>query len=72
MDAELSADEIKQEWLTCQMSAAYFICNYVQIYDATAKEWIPFDLWQEQYETLTEIQKNLLVIILNARQLGLT
>lgn len=62
----------KLEWLKCAESPVYFIHTYVQIYDATAQTWIPFRLWREQVKTLLSILNNRLVIILKARQLGLT
>lgn len=62
----------KHEWLKCSHSPIYWINEYVHIYDATAREWIPFRLWKEQAVTLKQIFNNLLVIILKARQLGLT
>lgn len=65
-------DEQKHEWLKCSTSPIYWINEYVHIYDATRREWIPFRLWKEQAVTLKQIVNNLLVIILKARQLGLT
>lgn len=62
----------KLEWLTCAESPAYFIHNFVWIYGATEGEWIPFRLWPGQVTTLKDIQENQLVVILKARQLGLT
>ncbi len=64
--------EQRAEWLRCAESSPYFIDRYCQIYDATLKQWIPFKLWQEQYETLVVIEENAKTIILKARQLGLT
>ncbi len=60
------------EWNKCAASRAYFIVSYVHIYDATLKGWIPFKLWLEQEEVLDTIDLNQLVVILKARQLGLT
>lgn len=60
------------EWLKCQASVVYFINQYVQIYDATEKGWIPFHLWTEQIDSLETIHLNQLIVILKARQLGLT
>lgn len=61
-----------QEWLACSESCLYFLHHYGFIYDATEKRWIPFKLWKAQGITLRVIVKNRLVIILKARQLGLT
>lgn len=68
----MTQDEQIREVARCLYSPAYFIGTYCQIYDATAGEWIKFDLWPEQKNTLTTLLNNLLVIILKARQLGLT
>ena len=68
----MNAEEQKAEWLKCSFSPAYWIHTYIQIYDATNREWIPFKLWKAQFETLKTIQDNRLVIILKARQLGMT
>lgn len=67
----MNEDE-KVEWLTCAESPLYFIHNYCFIYDATLRDWIPFKLWKEQAQTLRTILNNLLVVILKARQLGMT
>lgn len=56
----------------CFASPAYFVHNYCQIFDAVSGEWIPFDLWPEQAESLEKICENQLTIILKARQLGAT
>jgi len=65
-------DEFRGEWLKCRQSSAYFIHTYCQIYDATASIWIPFQLWPGQRTTLKAVTDNRLVVILKARQLGMT
>jgi hypothetical protein len=62
----------KREWLKCSESAGYFIHTYCQIYDATTCVWRPFHLWPAQASTLYTVINNKLVIILKARQLGMT
>lgn len=64
--------EQRVEWLKCRMSAAYFIQNYVQIYNATERAWVPFTLWPLQRLALREIATHRMVIVLKARQIGLT
>ena len=63
----------------CRKSAVYFICNYVKIYAANndvasggTGTWIPFKLWNEQITVLDMFILELFVIVLKARQLGLT
>lgn len=65
-------DEQVLEAAKCYRSASYFISRYCRIYDATARDWIPFGLWPAQKSTLATITNNLLVVVLKARQLGLT
>lgn len=62
----------KIEWCKCDESPAYFIDNYVQIYDAVVGGWIPFNLWPAQFNVVEKLEKSLLLIILKARQEGLT
>src|SRR5512136_788220 len=62
----------KDEWLTCAASPLYFIHTYCYVYDAVSGDWVPFHLWPAQAGTLKTILTNLLVVILKARQLGLT
>jgi len=61
-----------REGLKCQKSALYFIYQYVQIYDATRREWVPFHLYPAQVEVLNALLSNSLLVILKARQLGMT
>lgn len=60
------------EWHLCNKSYLYFIQEYCFIYDPVSKDWIPFHLWPFQVDTLDAIHTHQLVIILKARQLGLT
>src|SRR4029077_12215227 len=62
----------QKEILRCYKSPAYFLDTYGQIYDATSREWVPFRLWRSQLQTLKSVAGNRLVVILKARQLGLT
>lgn len=60
------------EWLVCAESPLHFANKYCQIYDSEERGWIPFDLWPAQARTLKTMQTERLVVILKARQLGLT
>lgn len=68
----MNASEQKVEWLACSESPIYFLHNYVHIYDAIERKWVPFKLWKSQVDVLEMLVQFLLVIILKARQLGLT
>jgi hypothetical protein len=56
----------------CRKSVAYFLDTYGQIYDATSSDWVPFVLWPAQKQALQTIIDHRLMVILKARQLGLT
>ncbi len=60
----------------CFRDKAYFIRNFCHIYTTTgegdAGEWIKFSLWDEQIEVIEIIENNQKIIILKARQVGLT
>lgn len=60
------------EWCKCDESPTYFIDSYIQIYDAVAKGWIPFNLWPAQFDVVKSLESYLLLVILKARQEGLT
>lgn len=64
--------EIIDEAERCRLSAGYFITRYCWLYDATSSTWLTFDLWPAQRSTLATIRKSRQVVILKARQLGLT
>ena len=56
----------------CAADFVYFVLNYVMIYDATEKKWIAFSLWAEQQEVAIDLTVEKLIVILKARQLGMT
>ncbi len=68
----LTESQRLKELAKCYKSPFYFIHTYCKIYDATEGKWILFKLWKEQKETLSKFHLLLLVIVLKARQLGLT
>jgi hypothetical protein len=67
-----SASPVPVEVLACHQAPGYFLDRYVLIYDSAAADWLPFRLWTDQLRTLDTIRDNRLVVILKARQLGLT
>lgn len=62
----------EREKTRCLGSVRHFIEAHCKIYDATLKQWVPFILWPEQIDALEKIHANQLVVVLKARQLGLT
>lgn len=59
------------ELARCYRSPIYFV-EQCQIYDATQREWIPFELWPQQRAVLTAMHNNNNTVALKARQLGLS
>lgn len=51
---------------------AYFINTYVMILNATDETWRPFTLWPAQVGVLQEMLEHRRLIVLKARQLGLS
>jgi len=60
------------EWLTCAGSPLYFLHRYARIYDALVGDWVSFALWPAQASTLQTFRDCKLVVVLKARQLGMT
>jgi hypothetical protein len=60
------------EWLKCSRSVVYFVLVYVWIYNATTTRWLKFELWEAQRQTLAQFVDAGKVIILKARQLGIS
>ena len=60
------------EWVKCTQCIDYWIERYVYIFNATQKEWIMFALWPSQSQTLARISQDSWMIVLKARQLGLS
>jgi hypothetical protein len=60
------------EWMKCAADVSYFTVRYVRIYNATARAWVRFDLWPAQHAVLGGMAQDRLLVILKARQLGLS
>jgi hypothetical protein len=62
------------EVLKCRKSFVYFCDTYCQILSDSGRggDWISFRLWPEQRRVARLLQENRLVVVLKARQLGLT
>lgn len=79
MEVEYSLEEIR--WERCRRDPSYFLDNYGWLKDDTAAGedgtetdagWRPFKLWDAQRMALETLSRDSLVIVLKARQLGLT
>lgn len=80
-----SDEENEEEWQRCAQDPSHFINTYCKIYVANKDtliggelpggmtgRWVPFRLWAGQERVLQQFVLKLLVIVLKARQLGLT
>ncbi len=63
---------IKYEFKRCRKDPVYFADHYCFMYDAVAGDWIDFKLWPAQAEAMEAIQENRQVVVLKARQIGMT
>lgn len=69
---KITKKKAKIELLRCNESPAYFIINYIKIYDPVVGDFIPFSLWPAQFDVIDQLLLHRLLIILKARQEGLT
>ena len=60
------------EWLACAQSPAYFLHRYGWVYDGVQRRWVQFRLWPMQRQVLRAMHERPRVVVLKARQLGLT
>lgn len=67
----LPPDEKKIEVLACEKSCAYFLNNYGIINDPNLGK-IPFKLWPVHLQLLEIIENNNRIIVLKARQVGIS
>lgn len=63
---------VLEELLRCKHSPAHFINTHCKIYDNVTTRWLPFTLWPEQTRSLEVIDRERLVVVLKARQLGMS
>ncbi len=63
---------ILQSYLTYAGDPAAFVRECVHIYDATGQDWVRFELWPAQSETLATMAGSRKLVVLKARQLGIT
>lgn len=68
----MTPERQKIEWLKCSRSLPYFFVTYLQLFNATEQGWVAFDLWPGQEPVLAALGTHRQIIILKARQLGMT
>lgn len=71
MSQERTAEQLK-EWAKCYADPAYFVHTYCWVFNPNQEDWVPFHLWPAQTEVLYKFEDESLVVVLKARQLGLT
>ncbi len=64
-------DDVDREIIRCKLNFNYFTHNHVQI-KSDAGEWVPFRLWSAQADVGTDLTTYRLIILLKARQLGMS
>ncbi len=81
MTRSVTAEILRREWLKCAESPAYFVNQYLRIYSANGTgpdgrpgtpDWVPFSLWPAQGHALSLMEKESRLVVLKARQLGLS
>jgi hypothetical protein len=60
------------EWARCAESPIYFLQRYGHVFNVNEEAWIPFELWPAQRWALAQLNRNQRVVVLKARQLGLS
>jgi hypothetical protein len=68
----LTPRQVQVEWLKCYADVRYFTMRYGWLYNATEQAWLPFRLWPAQAMTLRRMADERLLVILKARQLGIS
>ena len=68
----MNPSALKIQWLTYSLDPAVFVRECVYIYDATGQDWVRFELWPAQVETLGAMAASRKLVILKARQLGIS
>jgi hypothetical protein len=74
LPSEVEGQRCLREILRCRKSFVYFCDTYCQILSDAGQggSWTPFRLWPEQRRVAGLLEGNRLVMVLKARQLGLT
>jgi hypothetical protein len=62
----------KAEWLKSSVDPAYFLDTHTWIFNATERSWLRFSLWAAQLDVCDALLGGRHLVVLKARQLGLT
>jgi hypothetical protein len=62
----MNATALKIQWITYSQDPAAFVRGCVYIYDATGQDWIKFELWPAQVETLAAMALSRKLVVLKA------
>ena len=69
---KVTPEYISAELARCKTMPEYFIRRYAKIYDNDTRSWIPFELWDAQVPLVHAFAYEKRVVVLKARQLGIT
>lgn len=69
---DLTKLEIDAELAHCKADVFYFITTYCYIYDSVSADWILFNLWPAQRQTLLDVIANKYTVDLKSRQQGIS
>jgi hypothetical protein len=75
VNAVLRPRQVVRETLKCRSSFGYFVDTYCWLLsgeDGAAAAWKPFHLWPAQLPLADALQAHRLIVLLKARQLGMT
>jgi len=72
MSLSIAEQKAAIQLAACWKAFPYFADAHCQIYDAAQRDWLPFRLWPAQRQVATSLPDEKLLIILKARQLGMT
>lgn len=68
----MAGEAEKREWLMSSVDPAYFLDTHAWIFNATERAWLRFSLWSAQMDVCDALRTGRHLIVLKARQLGLT
>ncbi|MCK5604217.1 hypothetical protein KAR91_20180 [Candidatus Pacearchaeota archaeon] len=68
----LTPDQIATIATRAKKDPAWYIHNFVKVLDKSTKEWVQFRLWPDQTNYINKLHNHDRIVVLKARQVGLT
>ena len=72
MRSILRSDQFRRDQILCALDPIYFIGKFCMIFDDDSQGWVSFQLWAEQEGIVDLFHRHRKVVVLKARQLGLS